>query len=149
MFGISSDSATELYLNYMHYNKNQALRSNYTPDTLFMVDLSGNLPSLQIVTNIPLEIIQGNSLSTKDAYHTCTNSQQSTRHQIEYLAQPQQFIFQPLLAMIKVFASESIITTKETSTYDYYTDVIVRGGLPRDQRLSSLGHCVTPVTTYC
>ena len=67
----------------------------------------------------------------------------------KYLVQPQQFIFQPLLAMIKVLASEPILTKKETSTYGSYTDVIVRGGLQRDQRLSGSGHCVTPVTAYC
>ena len=47
-----------------------------------MVDLSGNLSSLQIVTNIPINIIQGNYLSIKDAYHTRTNDQYSSGYQV-------------------------------------------------------------------
>ena len=66
----------------------------------------------------------------------------------KYLTQPQQFVFKPLFAMIKVFSREAILTTKEASTYGSYTDVIVRGGLQRDQRLSGSGHCVTPITAY-
>ena len=58
-------------------------------------------------------------------------------------------MFKPLIGMIKVHTREARLTTKEASTYRSHTDVIVRDGLQRDQRLSSSGYCDTPVTAYC